>query len=310
MKAVFMGTPGIAVPSLEALIEDKDIELVGVFTQPDRKKGRGKKISMPIIKEKALEYDIEVYQPQKIKEEEYVKILKDLNPDIIIVTAYGQILSKEILDIPKFGCINVHASLLPKLRGAAPINFAIINGHKKTGITTMYMDVGLDTGDMILKEEIIIDEYETAGTLNDKMLEVSKNVLKDTLKLVKSGEVKRIKQNDDEATYAPIMDKTLGNIDWSKTCLEIKNLINGVNPWPCAYTFYKGEKVKIKKIKMTDINSTKEEGLIQKVEQEGIYVNTKDKLLLIEEIQFPNKKMMPVKEYIKGNTIDFVKLGE
>ncbi|MCT4584882.1 MAG: methionyl-tRNA formyltransferase [Peptostreptococcaceae bacterium] len=310
MKAVFMGTPGIAVPSLEVLIEDKDIEVIGVFTQPDRKKGRGKKVSMPIIKEKALEHDIQVYQPQKIKEDEYVKILKELNPDIIIVTAYGQILSKEILDIPKFGCINVHASLLPELRGAAPINFAIINGLKKTGITTMYMDVGLDTGDMILKEEIIIDEYETAGSLHDKMLDVSRNVLKDTLKLVKSGEVKRIKQNDADATYAPIMDKTLGNINWSKSCLEIKNLINGINPWPCAYTLYKGEKVKIKKIKMTELNSTKEEGLIEKITQDGIYVNTQDKLLLIEEIQFPNKKMMPVKEYIKGNTIDIVKLGE
>lgn len=305
-----MGTPDFAVPSLKVLIEE-GIEILGVITQPDKPKGRGKKMSMPPVKEEALKYGIDVYQPKKVKDKEFVEFLKSLNPDIIVVVAFGQILSKEILSIPKYGCINVHASLLPKYRGAAPINWVIINGEKTTGITTMYMDEGLDTGDMILKAEIEIGSEETAGELHDRLCILGGEVLRDTLKLIKENKAPREVQDDSLSCYAPMMDKSLGSIDWNKSAKDIFNLIRGTNPWPSSFTKYKGQTMKVWKSKVLDKKSNEKPGTVLKVDQNGIYVSTKDGILLIEEIQMPGKKRMYVKEYIKGNEIDEkVVLGE
>lgn len=302
MKIVFMGTPEFAVPCLQKII-DEGHEVLAVVTQPDKPKGRGKKLAMPPVKELALKYNIDVYQPIKAREESFVEKLKEINPELIVVVAFGQILPKSILDIPKFGCVNVHASLLPKYRGAAPLNWVIINGEEKTGVTTMYMDVGLDTGDMILKSEIPLDDEITAGELHDKMMVQGAEVLKDTIDLISKGEAPREKQNDEETCYSPIMDKSLGNIDWSKSATDIHNLIRGVNPWPSAYTTYDKQTMKIWKTKVLDKLSEKTPGTILSVDKNGIEVSTGDKVLQISEIQMSGKKRMIVSEYIKGNDI-------
>lgn len=302
MKIVFMGTPEFAVPCLQKII-DEGHEVLAVVTQPDKPKGRGKKLAMPPVKELASKYEIDVYQPVKAREESFVEKLKEINPELIVVVAFGQILPKSILDIPKFGCVNVHASLLPKYRGAAPLNWVIINGEEKTGVTTMYMDVGLDTGDMILKSEIPLDDEITAGELHDKMMVQGAEVLKDTIDLISKGEAPREKQNDEETCYSPIMDKSLGNIDWSKSATDIHNLIRGVNPWPSAYTTYDKQTMKIWKTKVLDKLSEKTPGTILSVDKNGIEVSTGDKVLQISEIQMSGKKRMIVSEYIKGNDI-------
>lgn len=302
MKIVFMGTPEFAVPCLQKII-DEGHEVLAVVTQPDKPKGRGKKLAMPPVKALALKYEIDVYQPVKAREESFVEKLKEINPELIVVVAFGQILPKSILDIPKFGCVNVHASLLPKYRGAAPLNWVIINGEEKTGVTTMYMDVGLDTGDMILKSEIPLDDEITAGELHDKMMVQGAEVLKDTIDLISKGEAPREKQNDEETCYSPIMDKSLGNIDWSKSATDIHNLIRGVNPWPSAYTTYDKQTMKIWKTKVLDKLSEKTPGTILSVDKNGIEVSTGDKVLQISEIQMSGKKRMIVSEYIKGNDI-------
>ena len=307
MKIVFMGTPDIAVGCLQKIIDEKH-EILGVVTQPDKPVGRGKKLGMPPVKELALKYDIPVYQPVKARDEEFVKVLKDLNPDLIVVVAFGQILPKSILDIPKFGCVNVHVSLLPKYRGAAPINWVIINGEEKTGVTTMYMDEGLDTGDMILTEEFALDDEITAGELHDIMKEEGAKVLKETIDLIEKGEAPRIKQNHDEFTYAPMMSKSLGQIDYSKSAKDIHNLVRGVNPWPSAYTTYDNQTMKVWKTKVLSETSDKEPGTIISVDKEGIKVSTKDNVILIKEIQMPGKKRVLVEEYIKGNSIEANKI--
>lgn len=303
MKVVFMGTPDIAVPCLQKLI-DEGHEVAAVVTQPDKPKGRGKKLAMPPVKELAVKYDIPVLQPVRARDEEFVKSIKEINPDLIVVIAFGQILGKELLEIPKYGCINVHVSLLPKYRGAAPINWVIINGEKKTGITTMYMDEGLDTGDIILSKEFDLDRYITAGELHDRMMVEGAEILKDTIDLIEKGEAKRTPQNHDEFSYAPIMDRNLGNIDFTKSAEEIHNLVRGVNPWPGAYTFYNDVKMKLWKTDVLNEKSSKEPGTVLSVDKNGIKISTGDGVLLVEEIQMPNKKRMPVSEYIKGNSID------
>lgn len=303
MKVVFMGTPDFAVPCLQKII-DEGHKVIGVVTQPDKPKGRGKKLSMPPVKELALKYHIPVYQPLKARDEEFVEILKNLNPDIIIVVAFGQILPKSILDIPKYGCVNVHASLLPRYRGAAPLNWVIINGEEKTGVTTMYMDEGLDTGDMILKSEIPLDDKITAGELHDKMMIDGANLLKETMDLIEKGEAPREKQNDDDTCYSPIMKKTLGNIDWSKSAKDIHNLVRGVNPWPSAYTTYNGNTMKVWETNVLDNVSDKTPGTIISVDKDGIKVSTGKGIINIKEIQMAGKKRVKVQEYIKGNNID------
>ncbi|WP_343101466.1 methionyl-tRNA formyltransferase [Romboutsia sp. MSSM.1001216sp_RTP31141st1_G3_RTP31141_220114] len=307
MRIVFMGTPEIALGCLQKIIDEKH-EVIGVVTQPDKPQNRGKKLGMPPVKELALKYDIPVYQPLKARDEEFVNVLKELNPDVIVVVAYGQILPKSILDIPKFGCINVHVSLLPKYRGAAPINWVIINGEEKTGVTTMYMDEGLDTGDMILQKEFALDNEITAGELHDKMMVVGAETLKETLDLIEKGCAPRTKQNHDEFSYAPMMDKSLGNIDFNKSAKDIHNLVRGVNPWPSAYTTYDGKTMKVWKTKVLNEESQKAPGTILRVDKDGIKVSTLDKVILLEEIQMPGKKRVLVSEYIKGNSIDSSKI--
>lgn len=287
-----------------AKLIDEKYDIIGVVTQPDKPQNRGKKLGMPPVKELALKYDIPVYQPIKARDEEFVATLKELNPDIIVVVAFGQILPKSILDIPKFGCINVHVSLLPKYRGAAPINWVIINGEEKTGVTTMYMDEGLDTGDMILTEEFDLDDEITAGELHDKMKDRGAEVLIETLKQIEKGTAPRIPQNHEEFTYAPMMNKALGEINWSKSAREIHNLVRGVNPWPSAYTTYEGSTMKVWKTEVLNETSDKEPGTILKVDKDGIRISTKDNVVLVKEIQMPGKKRVLVSEYIKGNNIN------
>lgn len=303
MKILFMGTPDIASGCLEKLIKEK-YDVIGVVTQPDKQVGRGKKIVFSPVKQVAIENNLPVYQPERAKEESFVNEIKDLNPDVIVVVAYGQLLSKEFLNIPKYGCVNVHVSLLPKYRGAAPINWVIINGEEKTGVSTMFMDEGLDSGDIILQSEFKLDDEITAGELHDWMTLEGSKVLCETLDLIKDGKAPRTPQNHDEFSYAPIMDKNLGHVDFSKTAREIHNLVRGVNPWPSAYTTYMDKKMKVWKTKVLDEKSTKEPGTILKVDKEGIKVSTKDKVILITEIQMPNKKRMEVKEFIKGNSLE------
>lgn len=304
MRIVFMGTPDFAVPCLKAL-QINEHEICGVVVQPDRPKGRGNKLVCPSVKLAALEMGIQVYQPERIKTPEFVETLKKLRPDAIVVVAFGQILSKEILDIPPLGCINVHASLLPKLRGAAPINWSIINGDKVTGVTTMYMDVGLDTGDMILKREVSIDEDMNAQELHDKLSIIGAEVLIETLDNIKKGNIIRIKQNNDEATYAPIMKKDTGKIDWSWSSRKIKNLIRGTYPWPGAFSYYNGKMFKIFKADVIDEEKdNKEYGVITEVNKDSIVISCGMGFLTIKEIQFENQKRMDVGSYLRGHSLE------
>ncbi|KJF26879.1 methionyl-tRNA formyltransferase [Clostridium aceticum] len=303
MRIVFMGTPDFAVPSLEALIEE-NYNVVGVFTQPDRPKGRGKKLAMPPIKEKALEHNLQVFQPSSLKDIKTVELIKEMNPDVIVVVAYGQILTKEVLEIPALGCINVHGSLLPKYRGAGPIQWAIIHGEKTTGITTMYMEEGLDTGDMILKEEVSIGENETAGELYHRLALVGGDLLKKTLIQIRQGNAPREKQREELSSYAPMLTKELGEIQWHKTAEEIHNLIRGTIPWPMSYTTYLGKTMKIWKSSVMTDEISHEPGKIVEVLKDKIYVATGKDLLVIEEVQFSGGKRLSVKDFLVGNTIE------
>ena len=299
MRIVFMGTPEFAVPSLKYLIENH--EVVGVFTQPDRPKGRGKKMAPPPIKEFAMKNDIPVYQPEKIKTKESMAILEQLAPEIIIVIAYGQIVNQQILNLPPHGCINVHASLLPKLRGASPINMAIVRGFQKTGVTTMKMDIGLDTGDILLSKSIDIKPMMIAGELHDVLMELSADVLKETLDTL--DDIIPVKQIDSESTYAPIIDKAMASIDWNQPAVEIVNLIRGFNPWPVAYTELNDQRMKI--FKAIIINERKSElpGTVIALDEEGLYIQTGDYLLEIIELQLPGSKRMQASQFMRGHSI-------
>lgn len=307
MKAIFMGTPEFAIPSFEALYES-DFEIALVVTQPDRPKGRGKKLSSPPVKLVALEHDIEVFQPERIKDREAIEKIKQVKPDLIIVVAFGQILPKEILELPRYGCINVHASLLPKYRGAAPINFAIINGEKKTGVTTMYMEEGLDTGDMLLKNEVEITPEDTASTLHDKLAIAGKKTLSDTLKAIINTELVPEKQDDSISSYAPIMTKELGKINWDRSAEAISNLVRGTDPWPSAYTLYDNSVLKLFAPVVLDKQSKEKPGTIVAVSSEGIDIASADYIVRIEEIQISGKKRMPVGEFLKGNVLEIGKV--
>lgn len=303
MKVVFMGTPDFAVPSLKKLIEN--FEVMAVFTQPDRPKGRGKKLAISPVKKVALEHEIKIYQPEKLKNEpDMIEELKNMNPDFIVVVAFGQILTKEVIDIPKYGCVNLHASLLPKYRGAAPINWAVIDGESKSGNTTMLIDVGLDTGDMLLKSEVDITQDMTAGELHDILTVDGAELLIKTLYGMVDGTIIPEKQDNENSCYASMINKKMANIDWNKSAKDIHNLIRGMNPWPVAYTNYKNETMKIHKSKILDEKSKGTPGKIVSIDNEGIKVDCKDNLLLITKIQFPGGKPMEVKEYIKGHSIN------
>ncbi len=302
MNIVFMGTPDFAVETLKKLIEKHNV--IAVISQPDKPKGRGKKLVNTPVKQFAVDNGIEkIYQPEKIKDEEFVKELEKLNADLFVVVAYGQILSEQVLNIPKYGCINVHGSLLPKYRGAAPIQWSIINGEEKTGVTIMYMEKGMDTGDMILKEEIIIEPKDTYKTLHDKMSIVGAEALIKALELVENGTVNAQKQNDDEATYAPMITKEMGHINWNNTSKDIINLIRGINPMPMAYTIYKDETFKISEAEeVTGYNGNI--GEIVDVIKDGFIVKTKDTAIIIKEMQAKGGKRMKTSDYLRGHSIE------
>ena len=303
MKIVFMGTPEFAVPSLERLIAE--FEVVAVLTQPDKPKGRGKRVAMSEVKEAALNHGLTVYQPVNLrKDEEMIKILKDMEPDFIVVVAYGQILSKEVLDIPKYGCINLHASLLPKYRGAAPINWAIIRGERMSGNTTMLMDVGLDTGDMLLKSEVHITDSMTAGELHDILKEDGAELLVETLRKLAEGKIERQKQENWDGFYASMLNKEMAAIDWTKSSNEIHNLVRGLNPWPIAYTHYKNRIMKIYSSAVIASESASKAGNITDVSKEGLRVSCGKGEIMIKKVQFPGGKPLDVSEYIKGHKID------
>ncbi|WP_291651941.1 methionyl-tRNA formyltransferase [Clostridium sp.] len=305
MKIVFMGTPDFAVPSLKKIIETYGVE--SVFTQPDKPKGRGKKMAYSPVKEVALENNIRVLQPIKLKEDrEALEYLKELKPDFIIVVAFGQILTKEVLDIPKYGCINLHASLLPMYRGAAPLNWAIIKGEKKSGNTTMLMDVGLDTGDMLLKDEVEITDNMTAGELHDLLMDRGAELLIKTIEGLYNGSITPEKQSE-ETFYAKMLNKELGRINWNNPAKDIHNLIRGLNPWPIAHTTYDDKPMKIYESEVLCENSNKEPGTIINVSKEGMKVSTSLGVLLVKKIQFPNGKPLTIEQYINGNELEINK---
>lgn len=302
MKIVFMGTPDFAVPSLEALIDKFGVE--AVFTQPDRPRGRGKKMVFSPVKEVAVKHDIKVFQPEKLKDDrEAVEYLKELKPDFIIVVAFGQILTKEVLDIPKYGCINLHASLLPMYRGAAPLNWVIINGEKKSGNTTMLMDVGLDTGDMLLKDEVEITDNMTSGELHDILMNRGGELLIKTIEGLADGSIKGEKQ-EGETCYAKMLSKETGKINWNNSAESIHNLIRGLNPRPIAHTTYKDENMKIYESEVLAESSNKEAGTIIEVSKKGMKVSCGKGILLVKKIQFPNGKPLTIEQYINGKDIE------
>ena len=304
MKLVFMGTPEFAVPTLEKLFNEKTYNIELVITQVDKRKGRGKAMQFPPIKEKAIELGLDVYQPENVNSEESINKLKSIDPDFIIVAAFGQILRKEVLSIPKYGCINVHASLLPKYRGAAPINWALIQGERLTGITIMDMDVGLDTGDMLKKISVDIDPGDDYPSLHDKLSKAGGEIIVETLGEIVDGSINRIVQDDKLSNYAPMIFKDTGIIDWNDSAEDIVNKVRGLKPWPTAYTNYKDTAMKIHQAQVIDEETRGEPGEIIRVCDEGIFISTGNKILLVGELQFPNKKKMSVSDYLRGNEID------
>lgn len=302
MRVIFMGTPDFAVPSLEALLTKHEVVLV--VTQPDKPKGRGKKMVPTPVKACALEHGIPVLQPEKVKEPEFVEQLRSYEPDLIAVTAFGQILSEPILEMPKYGCINVHGSLLPKYRGAAPMQWSIIDGEKVTGITTMYMAKGLDSGDMLLKAEVEITDEDTFATIHDKMAVTGANLLLDTLDQLEAGTLERIPQDHDAATYAPMITKETGHIDWSKNRQDIINLIRGLNPVPAAYTIYEEEVLKIFGATLSDVEANDAaNGEIVAVVKKGFVIKCGDGCLLITEVQARGGKRMMTDAYLRGHAM-------
>ncbi|MEW6614897.1 MAG: methionyl-tRNA formyltransferase [Thermodesulfobacteriota bacterium] len=301
MKIVFMGTPDFAIPALDLLIESGE-NIVGALTMPDRPKGRGRKLKAPPVKETAERHCITVFQPEKIIDDPFISKLKELNPDVIVVVAFGQILSKEILKIPRFGCVNLHASLLPRYRGAAPINWAVINGEKVTGVTTMLMDEGLDTGDILLQQEVGVEEEDTAENLHDKLAKTGAKLLLETLHRLKEGSITPVPQNHSKATIAPMLKKGDGLIDWGKEAVRISNLIKGLTPWPGAFTHLQDKILKIfKGIALGEDSEDNTPGTITEMNEKGIKVSTGKGVLLITEVQLQGHKKMGIADFLRGH---------
>lgn len=300
LRVVFMGTPDFAVPCLDMLVAEQ-YNVVAVVSQPDRPKGRGQKLAQSPVKQAALAYGLNVLQPNKIKEADFQTELSLLKPDLIIVVAFGQFLPKAMLDMPPLGCINVHASLLPFYRGAAPIHWALIHGERVTGVTTMYMDIGMDTGDMILREEIPIAEQDTTGMIHDKLKESGAKVLSETIKLILANQVIRTVQQHEKATYAPLLTREVEAINWQQSATEIHNLVRGLNPWPGAYCSYQDKNVKTWQTREYESGpSTNVPGQIIKITADGFVVGTGQGLLEILEMQPVNKRRMSAKDFVCG----------
>ncbi|MEH2943366.1 methionyl-tRNA formyltransferase [Lachnospiraceae bacterium KK002] len=310
MKVIFMGTPDFSVGTLEHLIQAGH-EIVLVVTQPDKPKGRGKAMQFPPVKEAALAHGLEVYQPRRIREPECVEYLREKNADIMVVVAFGQILPAEILEMPRYGCINVHASLLPQYRGAAPIQWAVINGEKVTGVTTMRMDTGVDTGDMILKEEVALREDETGGSLFDRLAETGARLCVRTLEAIEQGTAEYTPQNHQKATHTSMITKQLGDMDWTKPACELERLVRGLNPWPGTWTRLDGKTLKIWKSRLAEPAETsmteepagtavQEPGTVAAVTDRAIYVQTGQGILALEEVQLEGKKRMEAAAFLRG----------
>lgn len=296
-----MGTPEFAVPCLAALYEHCDV--IGVVTQPDKPRGRGQKLVPSPVKAWAEAHGLPVWQPKRIKEEDFTAFLEEQKPDLMVVVAFGQILSQRILDIPPYGCINVHGSLLPRYRGAAPMQWCVIDGEKKTGITTMFMDAGLDTGDMLLKAEFPIGPDTTLEEVHDGLMALGAKVLIDTLEELSAGTLKRIPQTG-ESNYAPRLTKETGHIHWQDCAQKIHNLVRGLDSWPGAYTFLAGKKYKIWRTRCTTEKTEAQPGTILRADKkEGLFVAAGDGVLEITELQAPGKKRMAAKDYLNGHAI-------
>lgn len=299
MRVVFMGTPDFAVPSLQKLL-DRGEDVCAVFTQPDKPKGRGHKLQAPPVKELALKHNIPVYQPTTLRDEAAQAILKDLAPEVIIVAAYGKLLPKAVLDLPPHGCINVHGSLLPKYRGAAPIQWAVINGEKTAGVTTMYMGEGMDTGDMLLKAETEVGEDETAGELFDRLMVLGAELLDETLNALQAGTLTRTPQNEAEATHAPMLSKELSKLDFTRPAEELHNLIRGLNPWPCAVATLHGKRMKLLASKVVPQQGAP--GTVAEHNGELLVYCGQDALALTE-LQTENGKRMSGGQYLLGHPL-------
>lgn len=304
MRIVFMGTPDFAVGSLQALCESGKHEILAVVTQPDRPKGRGNKLLQTPVKEYALEQGLTVYQPQKVKTPEFVELLHELQPELIVVAAFGQFLSKEILELPKYGCINVHASLLPKYRGAAPIQYAIIKGEKESGVTIMQMDIGMDTGAMLDKVVVPIEENTTMGELHDALREQGAALLLQVIDKIAAGTAVAEPQDNEQATYATLLDRSMEHIDWSKTAQEVHNLIRGFNPAPSTFTkLPNGKSLKIWGSKMTGKSSAAAAGTVIETGKHSFFVACGEGVLEITEVQPESKKRMPAQVFLNGRGV-------
>ena len=304
MRIVFMGTPDFAVGSLQALCESGKHEIVGVVTQPDRPKGRGNKLLMTPVKEYALSQGLEVYQPQKVKTEEFVQVLRELAPQLIVVAAFGQFLSREILQLPQYGCINVHASLLPRYRGAAPIQYAIIKGERESGVTIMQMDIGMDTGAMLDKVVVPIAENTTMGELHDALRTQGAALLLKVIDDIAAGTAKAEPQNNNEATYATLLDRSMEHIDWTKSAQEVHNLIRGFNPAPSTFTkLPNGKSLKIWGSRLTDKTTTAAAGTVVETTKHSFFVACGAGVLEITEVQPESKKRMPAQVFLNGRGV-------
>ena len=312
MRVVFMGTPDFAVGTLKALLQSRH-QVVAVVTQPDKPKGRGKAMQFTPVKEVAVRAEIPVLQPKRVREPEVVEEIRQFHPDVIVVVAFGQLIPKAILDMPQYGCVNVHASLLPKYRGAAPIQWAVIDGEEKSGVTTMQMDEGLDTGDMLLTEEVVLDPQETGGSLFDKLSEVGAELLLKTLDELEAGNVHPQKQPSESTTaYAAMLTKKMGEIDWTQSAVQIERLVRGLNPWPSAYTHLGQKTLKIWRAAVhPSMVQTKEPGTVILMDKKHFGVQTGDGMLEILELQLEGKKRMDADAFLRGYQVeDGIKLGE
>ncbi len=303
MKIVFMGTPEFAVEPLRALWEAGH-EICAVVTQPDKPKGRGKTLQVTPVKAFALEKGIQVFQPVRIKRPESVAELASIPADVYVVAAFGQILSQEILDLPKYGCVNIHASLLPKYRGAAPIQWAILNGEDKTGVTIMQMDAGVDTGDMLFRKEVKIEETDTAATLEDKLARAGAELIVPALEAIERKEAVPEHQKEEDSCYAPMIDKGMGKVDFGRPAGQIARQVRGLNPWPSAYTSYKGKTLKIWEAFCTPEAAEGLPGSVKRVEKDAFYLNTAEGVLKVTRVQLEGKKQMQVKDFLLGCRIE------
>jgi methionyl-tRNA formyltransferase len=303
-RVVFMGTPEFAVPSLDALL-DAGYEVVGAFTQPDRPVGRGHKLAACPVKQRALERGVEVFQFERVKGQRGLDTMRALKPDVVVTAAFGQILSQKLLDVPKFGTVNVHASLLPKYRGSAPINWCIVNGEKVSGVTTMLTDAGIDTGDMLLSRETEIGEMETAGELTERLSQIGAELLIETLDKYLKGEITPVKQDESQMSHQPMLDREMGRIDWSRSADEIACQVRGLNPWPCAFTTMNGGVLKVYLAKAMDAESGAAPGTVtESSAKRGLFVACGRGIIEIIEMQAPNGKRMQARAYLMGKKIE------